>query len=278
MIKKAVVLAAGSATRMKKKSNGVTLDEFDVLAIEKGLKGMIRANDQQPIADLLIRNLIEAGVNHIIFVVSEKGKEMMENYYGKRKENVKFSYAVQEKPLGTANAVLSAENYTDKEPFIVLCYDNVYPLDALKKLLEHDSEWSTVGFERTTLEDKSRSNLKPEKIRQCAVMQINDNYHLVKIVEAAEKQENYISFDGNIYLSMGLFGFDNNIFDACRNIKPRERKPGKIEYELPDAISYGIGKLNSMVIIPGKYSLVDLTSQENIEEARKLVSGRKLSF
>src|SRR3989344_3784465 len=277
MIRQAVILAAGLGTRMQKKEDNLSLNHHDNKHIDAGLKGMILADDDRPLFDSSISNLIDAGINHIIFVVKAESREMLKERYEKKLlGKVKLSFAIQKEPLGTANAVLAAENYTRNEPFLVMCFDNIYPLDSLKKIVSVDLQWSVLGYDRDALEDPSLSNLRKEKIRRSAVLQSKSGV-LLKIVEAAENQEIYNS-DGKILIGMGLFGFTQEIYEACKKIKPRERVKGKIEYELPDAVQYGIEMGRTVKVIYHYGGVIDLTAQIDIDGARRLSKNRKLKF
>ena len=280
MIKQAVILAGGLGTRMLSEDKGsLGSEEKDLLG--KGLKGLIKSDDGRPIFDSSIQFLVNAGIKKLIFVVNKQGKEVLEKYYGKKIAiSVDVEYAIQEKPLGTANAVLAAEKKAGGEPFVVLFYDNVYPEDDIKILVSSDAEWGAIGFDRDALENPEISNLKKVKVRQCAVMQVDEDYYLKRIVEAAgDEQDNYRSHDGKILISMSLFSFDKDIFEACKKIEPRERRPGIKEYELPDAVQYGINNMGKRLKVFYQYSgIIDLTSIEDIESARKLTKNREIRF
>lgn len=283
MIKQAVILAGGLGTRMADNLNNkpASLDSQEKQVVGKGLKGMIKGDDGRPIFDSSIQSIVNAGVKKIVFVVNKNNKALMEKYYGKKLAlGVDVEYAVQEEPLGTANALLAAEKNLGNEPFILLLYDTVYPEDDIKILVSADEEWGAIGFDREALENPEISNLKKEKVRLCAVMQVDEDYNLLKIVEAAgDEQDKYKSPDGKILISMSLFSFDKDIFEACRKIEPRERRPGKKEYELPDAVQYGIDHMGKKLKVFYQYSgIIDLTCLEDIESARKLTKNREIEF
>ena len=131
MIKQAVILAGGLGTRMINSEDLSSLNEKEKELVGKGLKGMVQTADGRPIFDSSIQNIIDAGITKIIFVVNSIGEEYLKKLYGSKiADKAVVEYALQPKPKGTADAVLSAKNNVGNEPFIVLPYDNVFSVDT----------------------------------------------------------------------------------------------------------------------------------------------------
>jgi glucose-1-phosphate thymidylyltransferase len=280
MITTAVVLAAGLGSRMQKAVEEKGLKKEEKESIKKGLKGMILGLDGRPMFDSTLQSLIDAGIKRIVFVVNTIGGPMIKEHYGNKIGKVKIDYAVQKEQLGTANAVLSAKDAVGEEPFITMWYDDVYPLEAIKLLVKMKSEWGAVGFDRDGLENQTFSNLQKEKVRQWAVMQVNDKYELLKIIERpGADQDNYPDPEGKILINMGLFAFDKKIFDCCTKVEPVERHPGRKEYEIQPAVQYGIDNLGiKMRVEPFYGGVIDLTALEDVAGAKEFTRDRKLGF
>jgi glucose-1-phosphate thymidylyltransferase len=280
MIRTAVVLAGGLGSRMVLKVDKSNLDPLEKESVKKGLKGMILGFDGRPIFDSSMQNLIDAGIKRIIFVVNEVGGHMIREYYGRKIGSVKVDYALQKEPLGTANAIYSAKDAVGDEPFITMWYDDVYPVEAIKKLVKIKSEWGAIGFDRDGLENPELTNLKKEKVRQCAVMQVNDDYELIKIIERpGDSQDDYPDPDGKILINMGLFAFNKRIFECYPHVEPVERHPGRKEYEIQPAVQYGVDKLGiKMTVEPFYGGVIDLTAIEDVPGAKEFTRNRKLEF
>jgi dTDP-glucose pyrophosphorylase len=265
---------------MQKALEEKSLNKEEKESIRKGLKGMILGLDRRPMFDSTLQSLIDAGIKRIIFVVNTVGGPMIKEHYGNKIGKVKIDYAVQKEQLGTANAILSAKDAVGDEPFITMWYDDVYPMDAIKILVKIKTEWGAIGFDRDGLENPELTNLKKEKVRQCAVMQVNDDYELMKIIERpGDTQDNYPDPNGKILINMGLFAFNKRIFDCCTKIEPVERHPGRKEYEIQPAVQYGIDKLGiKMRVEPYYGGVIDLTALEDVPGAKEFTRNRKLSF
>ncbi len=280
MIRTAIIMAGGLGSRMQLKVEKSNLDPLEKESVKKGLKGMILGLDGRPIFDSSVQNLIDAGIKRIIFVVNEIGGHTIKEYYGRKIGGVKVDYALQAQPLGTANALLSAKEVAGDDSFITMWYDDVYPTEAIKLIVNIKGEWGAIGFDRDGLENQTFSNLQKEKVRQWAVMQVNDKYELVKIIERpGDTQDNYPDPKGRILINMGLFAFDKRIFECCTKIEPVERHPGRKEYEIQPAVQYGIDNLGiKMKVEPYYGGVIDLTALEDVAGAKEFTRNRKLSF
>lgn len=280
MIRLAVILAAGLGSRMQKALEDKSLSKEEKETIKKGLKGMILGLDDRPMFDSTLQSLIDAGIKRIVFVVNTIGGPMIKEHYGSQIGKVRVDYAIQKEQLGTANAIYSAKDAVGNDKFITMWYDDVYPLESIKLIVNTKSDWGAVGFDRDGLENPELTNLKKEKVRQCAVMQVNDDYELVKIIERpGDTQDDYPDPNGKILINMGLFAFNKKIFDCCTKIEPVERHPGRKEYEIQPAVQYGIDKLGvKMIVEPFYGGVIDLTATEDVPGAKEFTRNRKLSF
>jgi bifunctional UDP-N-acetylglucosamine pyrophosphorylase/glucosamine-1-phosphate N-acetyltransferase len=85
-----------------------------------------------------IKNLTECGINDIIIIHNPNSP--LKNELGNGKNfNCQISYAIQEKPLGTGNAVFLAKDFI-KEPFFVLHPFKFYIKDIIRQILKKEKE------------------------------------------------------------------------------------------------------------------------------------------
>ena len=85
-----------------------------------------------------VKSLVDCGINDIVIVQSLESSLNKELGNGE-KLNCKISYVVQEKPLGTGNAVFLAKDLI-KEPFFVLHPYKFYIKDILQQILEKEKK------------------------------------------------------------------------------------------------------------------------------------------
>lgn len=196
---KGLILCGGRGTRLK------PITDF----IPKQLIPI--ANN--PLIFYTIDSLLKSGIQEIGIVVNEENKEIFKQILKGRFE-VDFDFIVQKNPRGIANGLLEAEKFIGEEKFIMILGDNSFLID-LKK------------FADRFIESKSNCKLllkEVEKPENFGVAYIANN----KIINLEEKPK--ISYS-NLAIT-GIYGFDSNIFNACRKIEPSNRG----EYEITDAI------------------------------------------
>lgn len=106
---KAVILARGLGSRMRRESDEASLTKEQSAAADQGVKAMISFG--RPFLDYVISGLADAGYDDICLVIGPEHDIIRDYYESIPKSRVKISYAIQEEPLGTANAVLAAEEF-----------------------------------------------------------------------------------------------------------------------------------------------------------------------
>ena len=143
---KAVILARGLGSRMRRAAENVALTAEQSRTADAGVKAMISL-DGRPFLDFVISALADSGFTDICLVIGPEHDLIRDHYDGITKQRVRISYAVQAEPLGTANAVLAAEEFAGDDRVLVLNSDNYYPAEALELLHEVPGS-ALVGFTR----------------------------------------------------------------------------------------------------------------------------------
>lgn len=119
----AVILAAGRGTRMRPLSRVTP-------------KPMLPVGDR-PLVAHVADAAVEAGADDLIFVVSDPAGHVRE-YFDDSYRDTPVSYAVQDPPAGTADAVRCALGHVDGR-FAVLNGDTLFEPAAIARLIEHDA-------------------------------------------------------------------------------------------------------------------------------------------
>ena len=103
-------------------------------AADAGLKAMIPIG--RPFLDYILSELADAGVARRLSRHRPRARRSRGaiTRRGAAAADSVSTFAVQEEPRGTADAVLAAEAWTGGEPFLVMNGDNYYPVPALRAL------------------------------------------------------------------------------------------------------------------------------------------------
>jgi len=254
---RAVVLAAGLGTRMRRGSEAAGLSGANLEAARQGLKGLIRLNGR-PFLDYQIQRLIEAGCDEICLVLAPTRTPLHERYerLAERLTDTRLAFAVQAEPLGTADALLAAEEFAAGEPFLLLNSDNLYPLEALRRLLSGPAP-ALVAFERSGI---VRSNIAPERIAEMAIVTGYEEGVLTDIIEKPGRAERDRFPEAP--LSMNCWHFTTGMFAACRSIEPHQERG---ELEIPTAVLHGIREMGmTFRIVRSDQPVFDMTGTADI--------------
>lgn len=238
-----VILAAGKGTRL---NNGQPSDLPKVLHEVGG----------RPMVIHCIEALREAGINEIILVVGYKGY-MVKDAVGK---DVK--YAVQEKQLGTANAVLAARDAVFKKTKHLLVLNGDNPL-----------------FSKETIADLINCCVERNAIVSLVTVDMEDSTgygriikdkegHVLKIIEEkdATLKEKKIK-----EINAGCYCFDNEwLWKNMRNVKLSQQD----EYYLTDLIGIAVDKGEKVIALKIKDNreAIGINTQEQLSSAQKAIN------
>lgn len=267
MTERAVVLAAGQGTRMREAAAPAELSEAQRDAAARGLKAMIPVG--RPFLDHILSGLADAGFRQVCLVVGAAHDAVRDYYEGPgRPQRVMLDFAVQPRPLGTADAVLAAEGFAAGEPVVVLNGDNLYPSGGLAALRGLPSA-GLLGFRRSTL--LALGNIPAERIQAFALIEQDAAGILTRIVEkpgAAEAAE----FGADPLVSMNAWLLPPAIFAACRAIRPSPRG----ELELQDAVRLAMERGERFQVMLSEEGVLDLSRPGDIPEVAARLADREV--
>lgn len=189
---KAVILAAGEGRRLR--------------PFTETMPKVMLPVANKPVLEYVIDAVKTIGINEIVLVVGYK-KEVIMNYF-KDYEDIKITYVVQKKQLGTAHALLQTKDLIDGD-FLVLSGDNIIDHRGIEKLLKEKSKYSML----------IREHVHPSKY---GVVVVEKNI-LKEIVEKP-------TGEGGKFISTGIFKFPDSIFEKVEEVTSQG------VYELTDVI------------------------------------------
>lgn len=248
---KAVVMARGLGTRMRKAAEDAGLSEEQRAVAATGVKGLMPVG-RHPFLDYVLSGLADGGVDQACLVVGPE-HHALRNHYGKLPTTrITIGFAVQPEPRGTADAVASAEAWVGTDRFLVLNSDNYYPVEAIRALVEMDTG-GIAAFRRETIIKEARQ--PRERVVRYPVVRSDAHGLLTRLEDQGAATE------ADPPISMNLWGFTPRIFDACRRIRPSANG----ELELQVAVAYAIRELGErMRVVTLALPVLDITSRADV--------------
>ncbi len=250
---------------MRRNDADAALDAGQAAAADAGVKAMIPFG--RPFLDYLLSALADAGLTEICLVIGPEHRAIRDHYTKTvSPERLRVSFAVQERPLGTADAVLAAETFAGSDPFLVLNSDNHYPVAAYRSLTFLAGSGLPV-FRRRTL--VSLGNIPAERLRRFAVAVVDSDGFLERILEKPDETA-FESLGENAWISMNCWRFSPAIFQACREVEPSPRG----ELELPRAVDYAVVALGQRFrAVPCGEGVLDLSTRADIAAVAERLRG-----
>ncbi len=269
-LEKAVILARGLGTRMRRSDETAPLDARQKAVAQTGVKALIPID--RPFLDYVLTGLAEAGYRRVCLVVAPD-HDAIRRYYQEQAppQRLTIEFAVQAQPRGTADAVAAAESFAGGDPFLAVNSDTYYPQEALCGL--RDQAGAAVAlFELESM--LASSNIAPERIRQFALGQIDQQGRLSRILEKPA-EATLAALPRPLWLSMNCWRLVPAIFEACRRIPLSVRG----ELELPDAVQYAIDRLGEpFSVVAVRAGVLDLTSRRDVASIAARLKGAKVEY
>jgi glucose-1-phosphate thymidylyltransferase len=232
---KGVVLAGGTGSRL--------------MPLTKVTNKHLLPVGQKPMIYYPIAKLTSIGIDQILIVT---GIEYMGDVVGLlgsgREFDCQFTYRVQDKAGGIAEALRLAENFVQEQPIAVILGDNIFKAnlkDYAEKFISQK-----IGA-RVLLKQVSNPH-------RFGVAEISDG----KVISIEEKPEKPKSD----YIITGIYFYDTSVFDIIRTIKPSARG----ELEISDVNNAYVAKAQlEYDILDGWWT--DAGTFESLNKANELV-------
>jgi len=263
-LNRAVVLAAGLGTRLRRADPGAALDSEQAAAADAGLKALVPV--PRPFLDYVLSGLADAGISEVCIVVAPGESPIRKRYAAMSPRRLRLSFAVQVEPRGTADAALAAAAFASESDFLLLNSDNYYPVTAYRALLGLPGPGLPV-FERESL--VSHGNIPAERLNRYAALRVSPDGFLTRIEEKPAASAAGTPAEG-VLLSMNLWRFCPEIFEACRRVPLSVRG----ELELPQAVQYGIEELHLRFrAVPCAEGVLDLSTRGDVASIARRLRG-----
>jgi glucose-1-phosphate thymidylyltransferase len=240
------------------------LSEAQRRAADSGVKSLLPMGGR-PFLDYVLWSLADAGVTEVGLVVAPDHQQLHEYYRSTSPpERLRLDFVVQQRPRGTADAVLAAEDWASNHPFLVMNADNLYPTAVLRRLSALEEPGLPVFSRRNLVRT---SNISEERVQSFALVTVDPDGYLSGIVEKPGAKQ-FSEAGEHAGVSMNCWRFDARIFSFCRQVPLSSRG----EFELPEAVGGALADGMRFKTVPARGPVLDLSTRADASEVERRLS------
>ncbi len=193
-------MAGGSGTRL--------------YPITKGISKQLMPIYDKPMIYYPLSVLMLAGIKEVLIITTPEDSDQFKRLLGTGDEiGCSFTYAVQEKPNGLAQAFVIGEEFIGSDKVALVLGDNIFYGSGFSKLVQSFNDVDGAAIFAYEVNDPERYG----------VVEFDDNFKAITIEEKPKQPKSN-------YAVPGLYFYDNSVVEIAKNIQPSPRG----EYEITD--------------------------------------------
>lgn len=236
---KGIILAGGFGTRLYPITKAVS-------------KHLLPVYDK-PMIYYPLSILMLAGIRDILIISTERDIPVYKDLLGSGKQlGLSFSYAVQEKPRGLAEAFIVGENFIGIDKVALILGDNIFYGQHFSELLQNA---------RKIQDGAVIFGYYVRDPRAYGVVEVDKNGNVISIEEKP-------SHPKSNYAVPGLYFFDNNVIRFAKSLKPSGR--GELEITDVNREYLRMGKLKVQIFGRGM-AWMDAGTHESLLESANFI-------
>lgn len=257
---------------MRRPMAGARLSREQAAVADTGVKALIPIAGR-PFLDYSLHALAEAGIGDVCLVVSPRHEALKSYYRQLATRRITVTFATQEVPRGSADALLAAADFAGGDAFLVVNSDNYYPLEVLEGLRDLGGP-GLVAFDRGRFLARGESNVTAERMAHYAILETTAGGDLGRIVEKPDPAV-YAGLREPVLVSFNCWRFGPEFFAACRSVPPSSRG----ELELPVAVGQAIDVLGERFrVAVSDAPVLDLSNRGDVAPVEARLSGRPVEL
>lgn len=216
---KGIILAGGSGTRL--------------YPLTKAVSKQLLAVYDKPMIYYPLSTLLQAGIREILIISTPKDLPKFEELLGDGSQiGCKFSYKIQEKPRGLADAFIVGEEFIGKDKVAMILGDNIF----------YGSDFNDHLSENTDPDGGIIYAYKVSDPERYGIVEFDQNNNAISIEEKPKKPK-------SSYAIPGLYFFDNDVVKIAKDVKPSDR--GEVEITSIHEAYLKVKKLKVKIIDSG---------------------------